>query len=155
MVKSFSEYIRRRQAIHCSNFDSQKSKFCENETKNMVTGFSGSPRNFFIFYKFIYLFLAVSGLRCCVRALSSCGERGLLFVAVRGCLIAAASVVLEHRLQARRLQQLWHTGSVVVSHGLQSAGSVVVAHGLSCSAACGIFPDQGSNPCLLHWQAGS
>ena len=31
-------------------------------------------------------------------------------------------------------------------------GSVVVAHGLSCSAACGILPDQGSNPCLLHWQ---
>ena len=26
-------------------------------------------------------------------------------------------------------------------------GSVVVAHGLSCSAACGIFPDHGSNPC--------
>ena len=35
------------------------------------------------------------------------------------------------------------------------AGSVVVAHGLSCSAACGIFPDQGSNPCPLHWQADS
>ena len=34
-------------------------------------------------------------------------------------------------------------------------GSVVVAHGLSCSAACGIFLDQGSNPCLLHWQADS
>ena len=34
-------------------------------------------------------------------------------------------------------------------------GSVVVAHGLSCSAACGIFPDQGSNPCLLHRQADS
>ena len=28
-----------------------------------------------------------------------------------------------------------------------------MAHGLSCSAACGIFPDQGSNPCPLHWQA--
>ena len=27
-----------------------------------------------------------------------------------------------------------------------------MAHGLSCSAACGIFPDWGSNPCLLHWQ---
>ena len=26
---------------------------------------------------------------------------------------------------------------------------------LSCSAACGIFPDQGSNPCPLHWQADS
>ena len=35
------------------------------------------------------------------------------------------------------------------------AGSVVVAHGLSCSAACGIFPDQGPNPCPLHWQADS
>ena len=38
---------------------------------------------------------------------------------------------------------------------LQSAGSVVVAHGLSCPVACGIFPDQGSNPCPLHWQADS
>ena len=35
------------------------------------------------------------------------------------------------------------------------AGSVVVAHGPSRSAACGIFPDQGSNPCPLHWQADS
>ena len=35
------------------------------------------------------------------------------------------------------------------------AGSVVVAHGPSCSAAYGIFPDQGSNPCSLHWQADS
>ena len=30
-----------------------------------------------------------------------------------------------------------------------------MAHGLSCSEACGIFPDQGLNPRLLHWQAGS
>ena len=30
-----------------------------------------------------------------------------------------------------------------------------MAHGPSCSVACGIFPDQGSNPCLLHWQADS
>ena len=35
------------------------------------------------------------------------------------------------------------------------ACSVVVAHGPGCSAACGIFPDQGSNPCSLHWQADS
>ena len=41
------------------------------------------------------------------------------------------------------------------STGSRRAGSVVVAHGPSCSAACGIFPDQGSNPCPLHWQAGS
>ena len=41
------------------------------------------------------------------------------------------------------------------STGSRRAGSVAVAHGLSCSAACGIFPDQGSNPCPLHWQADS
>ena len=28
-----------------------------------------------------------------------------------------------------------------------------MAHGPSCSAACGILPDQGSNPCPLHQQA--
>ena len=41
------------------------------------------------------------------------------------------------------------------STGSRRAGSVVVAHGPSGSAACGIFPDQGSNPCPLHWQADS
>ena len=47
---------------------------------------------------FIYLFLAALGLRCCTRASSSCGEQGLLFVAVRGLLIVAASLVVEHGL---------------------------------------------------------
>ena len=41
------------------------------------------------------------------------------------------------------------------STGSRRADSVVVAHGPSCSVACGIFPDQGSNPCPLHWQADS
>ena len=41
------------------------------------------------------------------------------------------------------------------STGSRRAGSVVVAYRLSCSVACGIFPDQGSNPCPLHWQADS
>ena len=41
------------------------------------------------------------------------------------------------------------------STGSRRAGSVIVAHGPSCSAACGIFPDQGSNPCSLHWQEDS
>ena len=41
------------------------------------------------------------------------------------------------------------------SPGSRRAGSVVVAHGPSCSVACGIFPDQGSNLCSLHWQADS
>ena len=58
-------------------------------------------KSFFFFNKFIYfiyLFLAALGLRCCVRAFSSCGERGLLFVAVHGLLIAVASLVAEHGL---------------------------------------------------------
>ena len=41
------------------------------------------------------------------------------------------------------------------STGSRRAGSAVVAHGPSCCAACGIFPDQGPNPCPLHWQADS
>ena len=41
------------------------------------------------------------------------------------------------------------------STGSRCAGSAVVAHRPSCSAACGIFPDQGSNPCALHRQADS
>ena len=41
------------------------------------------------------------------------------------------------------------------STGSRRAGSVVVAHGPSRSTACGIFPDQGLNPCPLHWQADS
>ena len=43
------------------------------------------------------------GLRFCVRAFSSCGERGPLFIAVHGPLTIAASLVAEHRLQTRRL----------------------------------------------------
>ena len=54
----------------------------------------------FSFFKinFIYLFLAVLGLRCCVQAFSSCGEQGLLFIVVCRLLIAVASLVAEHRL---------------------------------------------------------
>ena len=58
---------------------------------------------FFYIYKFIYLFLAVLGLRFCARAFSSCGELGPLFITVRGPLTTAASLVAEHRLQTHRL----------------------------------------------------
>ena len=51
------------------------------------------------------------------------------------------------------------TGSAVAVLRFQSTGSVVVVLSysaeLSCSAACGIFLDQESNLCLLHWQADS
>ena len=53
---------------------------------------------FIYIYKFIYLFLAASGLRCCARAFSSCGKQGLLFLVVHGLLTAVASLVAEHGL---------------------------------------------------------
>ena len=56
--------------------------------------------NLFIY---LYLLLAVLGLRFCARAFSSCGKRGPLFNAVRGPLTVSASPVAEHRLQTRRL----------------------------------------------------
>ena len=82
--------------------------------------------------------------------------RGLSLVAVNGdyspgvaygLLSAVASLV---DAQALRMQ-----ASVTAAWMIQSAGSVVVAHGLSCSAAYGIFPDQGSSPHPLHWQVNS
>ena len=47
--------------------------------------------------------MTVLSLRFCARAFSSCGERGPLFIAVRGPLTIATSLVAEHRLQTRRL----------------------------------------------------
>ena len=57
----------------------------------------------FFFLIYFYLFLAVLGLRFFARAFSSCGEWGLLFIAVRRPLTVVASPVAEHRLQTRRL----------------------------------------------------
>ena len=57
---------------------------------------------FFLIYLF-YLSLAMLGLRFCARAFSSYGKRGPLFIAVRGPLTVAASLVAEHKLQTRRL----------------------------------------------------
>ena len=89
---------------------------------------------FFLIYLFIYFWL------CWV------------FISVRGLsLVAASGGHSSSRCAGLSLSRplLWR------STGSRRAGSVVVAHGLSCSAACGIFPDRGSNPCPLQWQADS
>ena len=75
------------------------------------------------------------GLRFCAR---------LPLVAASGC---------HSSLRCAGLSLLWPL--LLQSTDSRRAGSVVVMHGLSCSAACGIFPDQGSNPCPLHWEADS
>ena len=61
---------------------------------------------------------------------------------------AGATLHRGARASHYRGLSLWSTAS-------RRTGSVVAAHGPSCSAACGIFLDQGSNPCPLHWQADS
>ena len=77
---------------------------------------------------FIYLFLAALDLCCCVQGFSSCGERGLVFVAVCRFLIAVASLVAEHGLQARGLQQLWLAGSRAQAQQLWRTGLVALRH---------------------------
>ena len=59
--------------------------------------------------------MAVLGLRFCVRAFSSCGKWGPLFIAVRGPLTIVASPVAEHRPDAQA-QQLWLMGLVALRH---------------------------------------
>ena len=89
---------------------------------------------FFNFYLFIYLWL------CWV------------FVSVRGLSLVAASGG-HSSLQCAGLSL--SRPLLLQSTGSRRTGSAIVAHGPSCSAACGIFPDQGSNPCPLHWQSDS
>ena len=81
--------------------------------------------------------LSPCGSRALERRLSRCGSRAL-----------------ERRLSLCG-SRLWNPGSVLGAPGLWSAGSVLVLQGLSCSAVRGILPDQGPNPCLLHWQGDS
>ena len=71
----------------------------------LVSGASGLrlffPNNFLghlVVFLFFVFFLAALGLHCCAWVLSSCGERGLLFIAVHGLLIAVTSLVVEHGL---------------------------------------------------------
>ena len=73
-----------------------------------------------------------------------------VFVSVRGLSLVAAS---RGHSSSRCVGLSLSRPLLLRSTGSRRAGSAIVAHGPSCSAACGILPDQGSNPCPLHWQA--
>ena len=79
----------------------------------------------------IYLFLAVLGLHCWVQA------------------------VFQLQRARATLQQCAGLSCRELAQQLRCTDSVVAEQGFKCSVACGVFPDQGSNPCLLHWQADS
>ena len=101
---------------------------------------------FFLLY--FSLFFSVLGLPCCWGFSLVVASRGYSLVVLCRLLMAVASLVGEHRLQGAQ-------ASVVELSGLQSIDSIVVVHRLRCSVACGILPDEGSNLCILHWQADS
>ena len=81
----------------------------------------------------------MQSLRCCL---------GSSLVAVLGLLIVGAPLVMEHWLQSAQ-------AIAAAARGLSSFSSQALEHRLGCHMACGIFPDQTSNPCLLYWQVKS
>ena len=99
----------------------------------------------FLYFYFIYLFIYLSIYLFIYFWLC------WVFVSVRGLSLVAASG--GHSSLCAGLSLL--RPLLLRSTSSRCAGSVVVAHGPSFSTACGIFPDQGSNPCPLHWQADS
>ena len=128
-----------------------KHPFCLQIIRDInIFSISGSPKhpfhvktphynifdNSIFFFNFIYLFIYL--WLCWV------------FVSVRGLSLVAAS---RSHSSSRCAGLSLLRPLLLRSTGSRRAGSVVVAHRPSCSAACGIFPDQGSNPCPLHWQA--
>ena len=72
--------------------------------------------------------MAVLGLCCCVQVFSSCGEQGLLFIAVHRLLIVVASLCCA-------AQDLGTRASVVVARGLSSCGSWALECRLSSCGA--------------------
>ena len=110
----------------------------------------------FFWFFFLHLWLSfnllaysfILGLHCCTWAFSGCREWRLLCVVVHSSLTAAASLAAEHRFLVHKLQQLRLPGSRAWAQELWFED-------FSCSMLCGIFPDQGSNLCPLHWQVDS
>ena len=100
-------------------------------------GVSGFFKIYYLFmflnFIFVHLFLAALGLHCCVRPFSSCGERGLLFVAVRGLLIVGASHCGGFSFCGTRA--LGAQASVVVARGLSRCGSRALERSLSSCGA--------------------
>ena len=122
---------------------------------------------FYWFYFWLcWVFVAVCGL-CLVVVSGGCSSLQCVGFSLSGLLLLQSMGSRHAGFSScgTWAQQLWLAGSraqasVIVTRGLSSRGlqapelrSVAVAHGLSFSAACGIFPGQGSNPCPLHWQA--
>ena len=92
----------------------------------------------FNFFLFFFLTFGCAGSSLLHRLFSSCDKQGLLSsCGAQASHCSGFSCCEAYGLQGTWAQKLWFTG-------------------FSCSKACGIFPDQGQNPCLRpSWQANS
>ena len=92
--------------------------------------------------------MAMLGLRFCARAFSSCGERGPLFIAVRGPLTIGAFLVAERRLsncgsRAQLLRGMWdlpRPGLEPVSPALAGRFSTTAPPGEPIPVVFGVCP---------------
>ena len=104
-------------------------------------------------FNFIDLLLAVLGL-CCRTDFSLVAASGGAALCREGSLLQWC-LWQSVATRAPRLQCLQPGSSVVEAPRLWGTDSVAVEHGLTRSMACGILPDQGSNPGPLHWWVDS
>ena len=131
----YSTYIFMGVFNHCAKAAHNLKNKIKTKTKKVhICPFNPFFKNFICLFIFIYLWL------CWV------------FISVRGLSLAASS---GGHSSSRCAGFSLSRPLLLRSTGSRRAGSVIVAHGPSRSVACGIFPDQGSNPCPLHWQADS
>ena len=91
---------------------------------------------FACFFLITYLFIFGSAGSSLLHNLFSSGNEQGLLAAVHAGFSVQWLLLLQSAGSRNRLRQLWLPGR-------------------GCSEACGIFVDQGSNLCLLHWQVDS
>ena len=111
LIKGIEDYLKKWKDIPCSCIEKINTVFLM----------------FFLFIYLFILFLAALGLCCCTQAFSSCGEQGLLFIAVHRLLIAVASHCGARALGTQ--------ASLVVAHSLHSCGSRALERSLSSCGA--------------------
>ena len=131
-IDMYGEGLERAWKIHVKNSNSGSLR------GNRRDQGWGPERNIYFFNDFFFLRLIdwlIDWLLCWV------------FVSVWGLPLVAASGG-HSSSRCAGLSLLWPL--LLRSTGSRRAGSVIVAHGPSCSVACGILPDQGSNPSPLH-----
>ena len=150
--------LERRNCLHKNKFCNLPQFYCflERKKKKSIppperaqqsiagTTWTFLKTEFAYFLKLHLLTFGRAGSLLPRRLFSSCGDRGLL----SSCRVQASHCGGFSCLRAQALRHMAFSSGD--SQALDT-GSTAVVHRPSCSRACGISPDQGSNPCPLHW----